>query len=114
MPSLSSSFIPEMCNITVQVDEVYNLLCNIKTSKATKQNDVMPKVLKACAAALSPSLNKLFNLSITQGQIPAEWKDAVITPLYKKASRTDPKNYRPVSLTSIICKLLKKLSANGS
>ena len=52
LPSLSSSFIPEMCNITVQVDEVYNLLCNIKTSKATKQNDVMPKVLKACAAAL--------------------------------------------------------------
>ena len=114
LPSLSSSFIPEMCNITVQVDEVYNLLCNIKTSKATKQNDVMPKVLKACAAALSPSLTKLFNLSITQGQIPAEWKDAVITPLYKKASRTDPKNYRPVSLTSIICKLLEKLSANGS
>ena len=50
----------------------------------------------------------MFNLSL-EGIVPSEWKEANITPLFKKESRKKPENYRPVSLTSVLCKLLETL-----
>ena len=41
--------------------------------------------------------------------VPSEWKEANITLLFKKGSRNKPENYRPVSLTSVVCKLLETL-----
>ena len=51
----------------------------------------------------------MFNLSIKEGVVPFEWKEANIIPLFKKGSRNKSENYRPVSLTSVICKLLERL-----
>ena len=45
-------------------------------------------------------------MSLEEGIVPSEWKEANITPLFKKGSRN---NYRPVSLTSVVCKLLETL-----
>ena len=42
-----------------------------------------------------------------EGIVPAEWKEANVTPLFKKGSRSKTENYRPVSLTSVLCKLLE-------
>ena len=50
----------------------------------------------------------MFNLSL-EGIVPSEWKEANITPLFKKGSRNKPENYKPVSLTSVVCKLLETL-----
>ena len=54
-------------------------------------------------------LAKVFNLSLEEGTVPSEWKEANITRLFKKGSRNKPENYRPVSLTSVVCKLLEIL-----
>ena len=51
----------------------------------------------------------MFNLSLKEGVVPFEWKEANIIPLFKKGSRNKSENYRPVSLTSVICKLLERL-----
>ena len=51
----------------------------------------------------------MFNLSLKEGVVPFEWKEANIRPLFKKGSRNKLENYRPVSLTSVICKLLERL-----
>ena len=51
----------------------------------------------------------MFNLSLEEGIVPSEWKEANITPLFKKGSRKKPEHYRPVSLTSVVCKLLETL-----
>ena len=51
----------------------------------------------------------MFNLSLEEGIVPSEWKEANITQLFKKGSRNKPENYRPVSLTSVVCKLLETL-----
>ena len=51
----------------------------------------------------------MFNLSLEEGVVPVEWKEANIIPLFKKDSRNKSENYRPVSLTSVICKLLERL-----
>ena len=51
----------------------------------------------------------IVNLSLKEGVVPFEWKEANIIPLFKKGSRNKSGNYRPVSLTSVICKLLERL-----
>ena len=51
----------------------------------------------------------MFNFSLEEGIVPAECKEANITPLFKKGSRNKVENYRPVSLTSVVCKLLETL-----
>ena len=59
--------------------------------------------------SLCQPLAKLFNLSLEEGIVPSEWKEANITTLFKKGSRNKPEHYRPVSLTSVVCKLLETL-----
>ena len=49
------------------------------------------------------------NMSLKEGIVPFEWKEANIIPLLKKGSRNKSVNYRPVSLTSVICKLLETI-----
>ena len=49
------------------------------------------------------------NISLQEGIVPLEWKEANIIPLFKKGSRNKSVNYRPVSLTSVICKLLETI-----
>jgi hypothetical protein len=51
----------------------------------------------------------IFKLSYRTGELPKSWKEANITALFKKGKRSDPSNYRPVSLTSIACKIMEKL-----
>ena len=51
----------------------------------------------------------MFNLSLKEGVVPFEWKKANIIPLFKKDLSNKSDNYRPVSLTSVICKLLERL-----
>ena len=72
-------------------------------------NMIPPKVLNEIVEQISTPLAKLFNLSLEEGIVPSEWKEANITPLFKKGPRNKPVNYRPVSLTSGVCKLLETL-----
>ena len=58
---------------------------------------------------ISIPLAKVFNLSLEEGIVPLEWIEANIIPLFKKGSRNKSDNYRPVSVTSVICKLLERL-----
>jgi len=47
------------------------------------------------------------------GKLPAAWKEAVITPIFKKGARAAVNNYRPISLTSVCCKIMEKLVRNS-
>ena len=51
----------------------------------------------------------LFRMSLDTGIIPQEWKQAIVTPIFKKGSKVKPGNYRPVSLTSQCCKILERI-----
>ena len=68
-----------------------------------------PKLLKEIVEQIRAPLAKVLNLSLEEGMAHSEWKEANITPLFKKGSRNKPENYRPVSLTSVVCKLLEIL-----
>ena len=81
----------------------------MKNNKSNGVDQIPPKLLKEIVEQISTPLAKLFNLSLEEGIVPLEWKEANITPLFKKGSRNKPENYRPVSLTSVVCKLLETL-----
>ena len=63
--------------------------------------------MKECSEHIAPSLCSLLNFSLSRGKLPYEWKTADITPLQKKDSKEPAKNYRPISLLTIISKILE-------
>lgn len=65
-------------------------------------------VLKKCSAALSNSLAALFSLSLKSGELPHECKSANVTPIHKDGDKASVQNYRPISVTSLVGKLLEK------
>ena len=67
---------------------------------------ISPKILKETVEQICTPLAHLFNMSQQEGIVHLEWKEANIIPLFKKGSRNKTVNYRPVRLTSVICKLL--------
>ena len=65
-------------------------------------------MLRETAEHISPSLTKIFNLSIKTGSFPSLWKRSNIVPIPKANDNHNPSNYRPISLLSILGKLLEK------
>jgi len=68
-----------------------------------------PRLFKECAHELAYPLYVLYRESLDDFNIPQDWKDRHMTPVHKKGSRADVGNYRPVSLTSVISKVMEKL-----
>ena len=81
----------------------------MKDNKSPGVDGIPPKLLMETVEQISIPLTRVFNLSLKEGVVPFEWKEANIIPLFKKGSRNKSENYRPVSLTSVICKLLERL-----
>ena len=69
-------------------------------------------ILKACKEKLSRPLMMLWEQSFAKGKIPSSLKDQFITPIFKKGSKSDPANYRPVSLTSHDIKIFERIIRN--
>ena len=64
-------------------------------------------VLKNCAKNISKPLSILFSKSLYSGAIPDEWKAALVVPVHKKGAKSKVSNYRPISLTCIIMKVME-------
>lgn len=90
-------------------EEVRLLLKSLDTSKSPGPDLVHPKVLYELAEVIDIPLCLIFNSSLGSGVVPEEWRIGQISALFKKGSKKLASNYRPVSLTSIICKLMEKL-----
>ena len=81
----------------------------MKDNKSPGAAGIVSKLLMETVEQINIPLAKVFNLSLKEEVIPFQWKEANIMPLFKKGSRDKSENYRPVSLTSVICKLLERL-----
>ena len=94
--------------ITLQVDEVFQCLTNLDTSKASGPDGIPSRLLQACSLEIAPSICELFNYSLHTGHIPSEWKSANVTPVHKKERKELAENYRPISLLPILSKVLER------
>ena len=65
-------------------------------------------MLKETAFSIAPAITKLFNISLTLGKLPAEWKHALITPVPKSTEMAAVSNYRPISLLPLLSKVIER------
>ena len=93
----------------VTPEVVASKIDNMKENKSPGIDGISPKILKETVEQMSTPLAHVFNMSLQEGSVPLEWKEANIIPLFKKGSRNKSVNYRPVSLTSVICELLETM-----
>ena len=98
--------------IKVDKKEIRKLIENLDGNKAMGPDEVAGRVLKECKEELIKPLYDIINCSVNTGRVPMEWKRANIVPIYKSGNKEDPMNYRPVSLTSIVCKLCETVIKN--
>ena len=96
----------------VTAQEVFGLLSGLNVSSAMGLDGLHPRLLRECAEQLSQPLCLVFNLSMQSGLVPDAWRESLVIPIFKGKSRCDPLNYRPVSLTSVCCKLLLLFSSH--
>ena len=95
--------------VTVTTDEVFKKLSALPPHKATGHDNIPARFIKDSAATIAPAITHIINLSITQGQVPQDFKLAKVTPLHKKGSKLDPGNYRPISILPSISKIMEKI-----
>jgi hypothetical protein len=96
-----------MSPITISRNGILQLLLKINPHKANGPDNVPGKFLKLCAHEIVEVFQILYQASLDQGTVPQDWKEADIVPLFKKGERSRAENYRPISLTSLSCKLLE-------
>ena len=108
-PKEPYSNISAMPDITITTKGVAKLLHELKTNTSTGPDDVPARILQLAANELDPAFRVNFQRSITTDEFPLSCLQANITPIFKKGDRTLPSNYRPISLTSICCKLLEHI-----
>ena len=106
-PDLPSYQGEKISDIQATKKDVEELLMALKPS-APGPDGVHPLVLKSCASCLS-ELMIIFNESLKSGHVPMDWKRANICPIFKKGCQSEPLNYRPISLTSVACKILERI-----
>ena len=98
-----------LTNINISKEKIKKKLLELKISKAPGPDGLHPRLLKELAAQLSEPLESIFQLSLKQGKVPKDWKKGEITAIHKKGNRRTAGNYRPVSLTCILCKIMEAL-----
>merc|ERR1712240_825778 len=90
-------------------NEIYKLIKNLKNKKSSGFDEISAKFLKLCAPYVSIPLANIFNASISKGVYPDLLKTARVTPIYKKGVKSDPGNYRPISVLSQVNKVFEKI-----
>ena len=86
------------------METIKNILACLDTSKAPGLDGISANFLKVLALPLY----NLVNLSIKQSLFPDQYNIAKLKPLFKKGSKNDPKNYKPISLLSAVSKIIEK------
>ncbi len=108
IPRINSRTNRKVSNLLISDKMVKDALTKININKSCRPNMLHPRLLKELADLISGPIATLFRSTLKHGILPKDWKHATITPIFKKGSLHLAENYRPISLTSILCKIMEK------
>jgi len=91
---------------------VFDEICKFVNSKSSGLDEINVRLLKLAAPIVSDSLAYICNLSLCTTTFPSDWKQAKVTPIFKEGVKSDVSNYRPISVLSIISKILERAVHN--
>ena len=111
-PHKGQSLYPAIANFEITTQGVYNILNTCNPYKSPGLDGIHPHALRETATEVSPMLTHIYQQSLSTVVLPTQWKHAYVTPIFKKGAKTDPTNYRLVSLTSVVCKSMEHILAS--
>jgi hypothetical protein len=82
------------------------MLNTLKIDKSPGPDELHPRVLKEISSSITKPLYHIFKQSLDKGKLPSDWKTALVSAIFKKGNKSLASNYRQVSLTSVVCKIL--------
>ena len=100
---------PPILDLVINEKGVHKFLDQLNPSKAAGPGEIPARLLKNLSEELSSAITALFCQSVQLGVLPDAWKQAWISSIFKRGDRNDPANYRPVTLTCILCKYLEHI-----
>jgi len=106
------SYLMCYCALTIHIKydiNVYDELKAFDVSKACGPDGITQYLLKITAEFIAPSLSKLMNASLNSDVLPFDWLSANIVPIHNQNDKHLPENYRPISLTSVVVKVMERL-----
>ena len=108
-PSPPLSDCAVMQNIKFTPEMVIEVLKRIKNSSSPGPDEISQRVLKELMHEVSEPLSLLYNKSMQTCDIPKDWKLANVVPIYKSGPKGEPVNYRPISLTSVVVRVMERI-----
>ena len=99
----------KLLDIHISEDTVRKKLTQLRTDKAPGADNMSPRILVELKDVITFPVTQIMKLSFATGVIPDDWKIALVSPIYKNSPKCQVSNYRPISLTSIICKLFESI-----
>jgi len=99
----------ELTNFHITVNKVKEKIRKLRPAAAPGPDSIGAGLLQELQDQLAPALCIVFKKLLEDRHAPEDWKMAHVTPIYKKGPKHDPGNYRPVSLTSVSCKIFESL-----
>ena len=98
-----------VANIDINGTNIAKAIDKLKASKSQCPDQIHPKLIKESKDPLNKPLEIIFKKSLENSQLPSIWKQGNVTAIFKSGQKTKPENYRPISLTSVLGKLLERL-----
>ena len=99
---------PPLTSVDITAEMVGKKIDVLKLG-ACGPDKIGPRTLKELSAQLKVPLALIFNKSLAEGVVPNDWKLSNVTSIFKKGDKTAPSNYRPISLTCLICRILESI-----
>ena len=106
IPEMGSDPKPALGPLIISEQGVLKQLCLLNPNKASGPDQIPPWFLKTFAADIALIVTNIFRDSIDSGTVPHKWKEANVCAVLKKGKKSDPANYRPISLTCVASTIL--------
>ncbi|KER19695.1 hypothetical protein T265_11599 [Opisthorchis viverrini] len=98
-----------LTDLVFTVEDIGQLLHKINPFCALGPHEVHPRILEETSSTLANHLHMVFRQSLDEGCLHFAWKETFVTPIYKTSDRLSPGSCRPISLTSVLCKVMERI-----